>query len=111
MSTNADGIAWGMCSAYGCPLIGSMSDDVGGKWYCFCHVRQPHALNDAITATLHRNKPMVERVLIARRAHEANAGLENELRTITQDVGTTAPIPMAPVTGPTHAADHYTESQ
>lgn len=109
MSTNADGTPWGMCSAYGCPLIGSMSDDVGGKWYCFCHVRQPHSLNDAITAVLHRNRPMVDRVIAARRAHAANAGLEGELLRMIQDVGTTAPIPTSPVTGPTHANVHYME--
>lgn len=109
--SDVDGRPWGMCSAYGCPLFGSMAEDAGGKWYCFCHVRQPHSLNDAITAVLHRNRPMVDRVINERRVHCANGALEAEILRMIQDAGTTASIPTSPVTGPTHAMTHYTEPQ
>lgn len=40
----------GMCAAYGCPLFGTVGSD--GRWYCFCHVNKPSALNDSITRVL-----------------------------------------------------------
>jgi hypothetical protein len=45
-----DGQPWGMCAAFGCPLLGSMGSD--GRWYCFAHVNKPSGMNDAITAKL-----------------------------------------------------------
>ncbi|MBR8147053.1 hypothetical protein [Burkholderia vietnamiensis] len=43
------GQAWGMCAAYGCPLLGTMGGD---KWYCFCHANRPNGSNDDITNVL-----------------------------------------------------------
>lgn len=43
---------WGMCSAYGCPLAGSMGNEPGGAWYCFCHIGKRSTENDRITRTL-----------------------------------------------------------
>lgn len=40
----------GMCAAYGCPLFGTVGSD--GRWFCFCHVNKPSALNDSITRVL-----------------------------------------------------------
>lgn len=61
--SDVDSRPWGMCAAYGCPLLGTMGEEVGGKWFCFCHVRRPHSLNDAITARLRKHEWLVNSTL------------------------------------------------
>lgn len=45
-----------LCSAYGCPLIGSMSTSTGGsdEWWCFAHFRLDYG--DVQTATREVNR-------------------------------------------------------
>ncbi|MBC8642116.1 hypothetical protein IAG25_35515 [Caballeronia sp. EK] len=74
-----------LCAAYGCPLMGVHG--VSGKWYCCCHFNANPGLNDAITAELHRNKPLVDRAMALRRAGVAHGALENELVTLTKEIG------------------------
>lgn len=64
--SEANGQAWGMCAAFGCPLLGTLGSE--GRWYCFCHVSKPSTFNDAITREL-REKQMhvVESTLELRR--------------------------------------------
>lgn len=46
-----------MCTAYGCPLLGSMSSSCGGRdWVCFAHFGKDVASYQRITAELHRLK-------------------------------------------------------
>jgi len=73
------------CAAYGCPMFGVHG--VSGKWYCACHFNSNPALNDAITLELQANKPMVDRAIAMRRAGNADAALENELVTLTKEIG------------------------
>lgn len=77
--------AWGMCEAYGCPLLGVHG--VSGKWYCGCHFNVEPALNDAITAELHRQKDLVKFVLMKRRQGEADGAAERNLIEITREIG------------------------
>jgi hypothetical protein len=97
------------CAAYGCPMLGVYG--VSGKWYCCCHHSANPALNDAITAELHRMKSVVDQVVLARREHRADAQLENSLVLITRELGTQQTIQGAPVIGPESAAPHYTETE
>lgn len=96
-----------LCAAFGCPLLGTFG--VNSKWYCACHFNANPSLNDAITAELHRQKPLVDRIVSLRRNHEADAALEGELVNLVREIGQQQSIPTAPVTGPTHAAHHYSE--
>ncbi|CAG4900637.1 hypothetical protein [Paraburkholderia saeva] len=96
------------CAAYGCPMLGVYG--FSGKWYCCCHFNANPALNDAITAELHRMKSVVDRVVLARREHRADAQLENSLVLITREIGQQQTIPTSNVTGPTHAAPHFSET-
>ncbi|MGF6957972.1 hypothetical protein [Paraburkholderia youngii] len=50
MNDDQPGQPWGMCAAFGCPLLGTLGSD--GRWFCFCHIHKPSSLNDAITARL-----------------------------------------------------------
>ncbi|MBB3257689.1 hypothetical protein F4827_002554 [Paraburkholderia bannensis] len=60
------GQPWGMCAAFGCPLLGTVGSE--GRWYCFCHVNKPSNFNDAITRELRdRQMPIVEATLSIRR--------------------------------------------
>jgi hypothetical protein len=60
------GQPWGMCAAFGCPLLGTVGSE--GQWYCCCHVHRPTALNSAITARLRGYlAPVVETTLDIRR--------------------------------------------
>lgn len=104
MSTDPN---WGFCAAYGCPLLGVHG--ISDKWYCCCHFNVNPSLNDAITAELHRQKTLVDKVLAARRIGEASAPLENELIELTRQIGRQQSIPGAGVIGPTHAMQHYAE--
>ncbi|WP_257834559.1 hypothetical protein [Burkholderia glumae] len=63
--SDANGQAWGMCAAFGCPLLGTVGSD--GRWYCYCHAGRPSSVNDSITATLHANAPIVDATLAIRR--------------------------------------------
>lgn len=95
-----------LCAAYGCPLLGVYG--VSGKWFCCCHFGANPGLNDAITLELHRQKPMVDQVLALRRAGQASKDLESRLVEIIREIGQQAPL--APVTGPTHAEPHFSET-
>ena len=97
------------CAAYGCPMIGVYG--VSGKWYCCCHHNADPALNDAITAELHRHKPLVDRVVGLRREYKADAKLEAELVELTRQIGSQATIHGAGVIGPEYAEPHYTEQE
>lgn len=74
-----------LCAAYGCPLMGVHG--VSGKWYCCCHFNSDPGLNDAITLELQANKPLVDRAMALRRAGKADGALENELVTLTKEIG------------------------
>jgi hypothetical protein len=64
--SDAQGTAWGMCEAFGCPLLGTMGGE--GRWYCFCHVNRPSNFNDAITRVLREQEgPVVDLTLVIRR--------------------------------------------
>jgi hypothetical protein len=97
------------CAAYGCPMLGVYG--VSGKWYCPCHHNANPALNDAITAELHRQKPLVDRIVSLRRAGEAGRELEQQVIDIVREIGAQQTIRGAGVIGPTHAEPHYTETQ
>ena len=147
----------GMCAAYGCQLFGSVGSD--GRWFCFCHINKPSALNDPISLMLNGELlPIVESTLDIRRCFSSFYGneagyraiqrrlmaadrkdllmgekdcsphrpskpivkmwlqrLERELIDQTAKLGEQARIPLtvptAPVIGPTHALEHYTEPQ
>lgn len=73
----------GMCAAYGCPLLGTVGED--GKWYCFCHVRKPHQLNDAITTAIKARQYLADCGLDIRRFYGTDdwagvyRGIQNSL--------------------------------
>jgi hypothetical protein len=151
----------GMCAAYGCPLFGTVGSD--GRWFCFCHINKPSALNDSITRMLREDlEPIVESTLDIRRCFSSFYGneaayraiqkrligmdrkdllfnaegkdtppvppsgrtmkpvvrmwlqrLERELIDQTGKLGEqeriSLTVPTAPVIGPTHALEHYSE--
>lgn len=50
----------GMCTAYGCPLLGSLSaSTAGGDWFCFAHHGKDVGSFQRITAGLHRVKWLI----------------------------------------------------
>lgn len=53
----ADHVKHGGCSAFGCPLAGSLSQSKDGKghWYCFIHFGMKAEANDAVTARINAN--------------------------------------------------------
>lgn len=110
MAANPDGTVWGMCAAYGCPLTGSFG--VAGKWFCCCHFRASGSTNDAITAEIHRHRNLVDAALLARRTGDGHGvkHAEDQLVILTAEIGQQQTIPTAPVTGPTHAATSYAET-
>lgn len=55
--SEVNGTAWGMCAAFGCPLLGTMGSE--GRWYCFCHVSKPSTFNDAITRELREQQQAI----------------------------------------------------
>jgi len=61
----------GMCAAFGCPLLGSLSSSTlgDGKWACFCHFGKQVGTNDAITARLNSDalRPIVNATIDIRR--------------------------------------------
>lgn len=71
MNEISEGRPWGMCAAYGCPLLGSLGSD--GRWYCFCHVNKPSSVNDAITQELRGDElaPIVKSTLDIRKHHSS----------------------------------------
>lgn len=97
------------CAAYGCPMLGVYG--VSGKWYCSCHHNANPALNDAITAELHRQKATVDRIVLARREGRCDVQLENELITLVREIGEQLPLPKANVIGPEYAGPHFTETE
>lgn len=71
----------GMCAAYGCPLFGTVGSD--GRWFCFCHVNRPSAINDSITRALREElAEIVECTLDIRRCFSSFYGNESAYRTI-----------------------------
>lgn len=94
------------CAAYSCPLLGVYG--VSGKWYCACHFNANPALNDAITAELHRQKLMVDQIVSLRRCGKADRELESQLLEIVREIGQQPPL--VPVTGPMHGAPHFSET-
>lgn len=54
----------GMCEAYGCPLFATSAP--AGKWVCFVHANC-RGNNDAVTAVLKTNMPIVNAILDMRR--------------------------------------------
>lgn len=63
--THADRVAQrpGMCTAYGCPLPGTMSTSTaGGEWWCFAHHRQDAGRLQRITAELNRVKWLIQAI-------------------------------------------------
>ncbi|WP_176048171.1 hypothetical protein [Burkholderia sp. BCC1644] len=108
---NTDGVPAGSCAAYGCPMLGSFG--VSGKWYCACHFRGSSASNDAITSVLNQHAAIVDRVKLLRREGAGYAAIlaaENQLIELTREIGRQYDIPSAPVTGPTHAEPHFSET-
>ncbi|VWB88686.1 hypothetical protein BLA13014_04106 [Burkholderia aenigmatica] len=108
---SADGVAAGSCAAYGCPMLGSFG--VSGKWYCACHFRGSSASNDAITSVLNQNAAIVDRVKLLRSQGAGYAAIlaaENELIELTREIGRQYDIPTGPVTGPSHAEPHFSET-
>lgn len=142
--------AWGMCAAFGCPLLGTMGSE--GRWYCFCHVNRPATFNDAVTRVLReeehavvaltlairrdslsgkwsreaaaavaelRHHPKGEELAFRKQGDGSSRGwlcrLERHLIEATAGFGQQQQIgplvPTAPVIGPTHAMQHYSEPQ
>jgi hypothetical protein len=94
------------CAAYGCPMLGVYG--ISGKWYCACHFNANPAISDAITAELHRQKPLVDQIVSLRRCGNADRGLESSLIEIVREIGQQPPL--APVTGPERGQPHFSEA-
>lgn len=136
------GQAWGMCAAYGCPLVGSMGS--AGQWWCFCHHEQPSGSNSAITMGLRAHGVLCrlsialrgrdeEAIVLCRRelkGHQHGAELAfdrdrdvnaygwllrverfliEQTATLGRVVNRQSAVETAPVIGPTHAMQHYTD--
>lgn len=71
------GQPWGMCAAFGCPLLGTMGSE--GRWYCFCHVNKPSNFNDAITRELREKQQAVVDVTLALRRDSIHGSRSREL--------------------------------
>lgn len=54
----------GMCTAYGCPLPGTMSTSTQGtnEWWCFAHHRKDTGRLQRITAELNRVKWLIQAI-------------------------------------------------
>ncbi|MES2346272.1 MAG: hypothetical protein V4641_01755 [Pseudomonadota bacterium] len=53
----------GMCTAYGCPLLGTLSaSTAGGDWWCFAHHGKDVGRFQRITADLHRLKWLIQAI-------------------------------------------------
>jgi len=61
----------GMCAAFGCPLLGSLTSSTLGdsKPFCFCHFGKTVGSNDAITARLNSDalRPIAQATVDVRR--------------------------------------------
>lgn len=53
------------CSAFGCPLVGSMSNSTkgDGKWFCFMHIRAMPSDWSKITHKLKNNSQLINKML------------------------------------------------
>jgi hypothetical protein len=146
---SADGNAWGMCAAYGCPLFGTLG---GSPWFCFCHHGRPPGANDAITNCLRNSEMAVVELTKAIRFDSARDGqpdltaaaqrslqshpkfaelrfdrkrdfsarawlqrlelyLVNATAEYGKQQGLSGIVRTAPVIGPTHAVEHYTDGR
>lgn len=75
------GQAWGICAAFGCPLLGSIGSE--GRWFCFCHVNKPSTFNDSITRELReRQMHIVDSTLDIRRHYSSFFGDDAAYRAI-----------------------------
>ena len=54
----------GMCTAYGCPLLGTLSTSTGGTsaWWCFAHFGKDPGQLQRITGELHRVKRLLNAI-------------------------------------------------
>lgn len=54
----------GMCAAWGCPLLGSMSTSTAGtsSWWCFAHFGRDVGRFQRITSELHRLKWLISAI-------------------------------------------------
>jgi len=79
-----EGRPWGMCAAYGCPLLGSIGSD--GRWYCFCHVNKPSSVNDAISQELRGDDlaPIVQSTLDIRKHYSSFYDVPDAYRMIQE---------------------------
>jgi len=106
-----------LCAAYGCPMIAAIG--MAGHWYCACHWRSPVAAFDAITAELHRHKPLVDAANYARRSFAGYVAIrdaENALTGTTHALGQQYALhPVrertGPVIGPTSEAPRYASGE
>jgi hypothetical protein len=80
---------------------------VSGKWYCCCHHNANPALNDAITAEIHRQQPMADHIVSLRRMGKADRGLEQQLIDAVREISQQPPL--APVAGPKSGETHFSE--
>jgi len=97
------------CAAYACPLIGVYG--AGGKWYCCCHRNADASRNDAITLAINSHRDLADKAVLLRRTNGEFFELENQLVELTRDAGTQRSMAAASVIGPTHAPQHYSESE
>lgn len=75
--SETQGQPWGMCAAFGCPLLGTLGSE--GHWYCFCHVGKPSVFNDAITRELRDRHLAVVEVTLALRRDSIHGNASREL--------------------------------
>lgn len=68
-ATNDAGV-WGMCAAFGCPLLGSLGR--AGEWMCACHYDADSANFQAITRAIRDREPVAASALDIRRFHVAD---------------------------------------
>ncbi|CAG9255915.1 hypothetical protein [Paraburkholderia caribensis] len=81
--SEANGTAWGMCAAFGCPLAGTVGSE--NKWYCFCHANKPSNFNDAITRELREKQAHIVNAIGILRIHGCSFyGSDAEYRAIQQ---------------------------
>lgn len=64
----------GMCTAYGCPMLGTLSaSTAGGDWFCFAHHGKDVGRFQRITAELHRVKWLIVAISDVRQREQHQA--------------------------------------
>lgn len=75
-----------LCAAYGCPMLGTMSDGTGGgDFMCHVHYRKPPGLWQTITVEVNRNE-WLARAIRDLRARSHNPAWRQTYERITQDL-------------------------